>query len=99
MAFDKLTGKVKYKLGDELASYSSPAADPVGGRPWCFYFARGGLLAFDPAQGRVDFHFPFRAKILESVNAANPVIVGDQVFISETYGPGSALGEIPAESF
>ena len=91
VAFDKLTGKVKYKLGDELASYSSPALAQVGGRAWCFYFARGGLLAFDPAKGRVDFHFPLRAKILESVNAANPVIVGDQVFISETYGPGSAL--------
>jgi hypothetical protein len=28
---------------------------------------------------------------LESVNASNPVVVGDRVFISETYGPGSAL--------
>ncbi len=91
VAFDKLTGKVKYKLGDELASYSSPAITELGGRPWCFVFARGGLLGFDPGRGSVDFHFPWRASILESVNASNPVIVGDEVFISETYGPGSAL--------
>jgi outer membrane protein assembly factor BamB len=91
VAFDKRTGAVKYKLGDELASYSSPAITQLDGRAWCFLFARGGLLAFDPAKATIDFHFPFRAKILESVNAASPVIVGDRVFISETYGPGSAL--------
>ncbi|HEX4145299.1 MAG TPA: PQQ-binding-like beta-propeller repeat protein [Pirellulales bacterium] len=91
VAFDKRTGKVKYKLGDELASYSSPTLTKVGDRQWCFLFARGGLLGFDPRQGTLDFHFPWRASILESVNASNPVVVGDQVFISETYGPGSAL--------
>ena len=90
VAFDRRNGKVKYKLGDELASYSSPTLAKVGGRPWCFLFARGGLLGFDPAKGTLDFHFPWRATILESVNASNPVVVGDQVFITETYGPGSA---------
>jgi outer membrane protein assembly factor BamB len=91
VAFDKLTGKVKYKLGDELASYSSPVLAKVGDRQWCFVFARGGLIGFDPVRGTPDFHFPWRAAIFESVNAANPVVVDDQVFISETYGPGSAL--------
>ena len=44
--------------------------------------------------GKVDFHYPWRAKILESVNASMPVVVGNQVFISETYGPGSSLLEV-----
>ncbi|HEX3728065.1 MAG TPA: PQQ-binding-like beta-propeller repeat protein, partial [Pirellulales bacterium] len=57
----------------------------------CFVFARGGLVGFEPASGKVDFEFPWRAPVLESVNASNPVVVGDLVFISETYGPGSAL--------
>jgi outer membrane protein assembly factor BamB len=91
VAFDKLTGKVKYKLGDEFASYSSPVAAPIGDRRWCFVLARGGLIAFDPKTGTQDFHFPWRAPILASVNASNPVIVDDKVFISEAYGPGSAL--------
>ena len=42
----------------------------------------------------MDFHYPWRAQILESVNASNPVVVGDRVFISETYGPGAALLEV-----
>ena len=32
--------------------------------------------------------------MLESVNASTPVVVGDEVFISETYGPGSSLVKI-----
>ncbi len=91
VAFDKATGAVRYKITDELASYAGPTLATIAGRRWCFVFARGGLVGFDPGSGKVDFQFPWRAPILESVNASNPVVVGDQVFISETYGPGSAL--------
>ncbi len=54
-------------------------------------FARGGLVGFEPKTGKVDFEFPWRARILESVNASTPVVVDDLVLISETYGPGAAL--------
>lgn len=91
VAFDKYTGKVKYTLGDELASYAGPVLATIDGRRWCFVFARGGLLGFNPRTGKLDFHYPWRASALESVNASNPVVVGDVVFISETYGPGSSL--------
>jgi outer membrane protein assembly factor BamB len=91
VAFDKYIGKVKYKATDELASYASPVVATVGKRRWCFIFARSGLVGLDPANGKVEFHYPWRSKMLESVNASNPVVVGDKVFISETYGPGSAL--------
>jgi outer membrane protein assembly factor BamB len=91
VAFDKHTGKVKWKATDELAGYAGPVLATINKRRWCFVFARGGLVGLDPATGKVDFHYPWRAKELESVNAANPVVVGDRVFISETYGPGSSL--------
>lgn len=91
VACDKRTGKVAYRISNELASYAGPVLTTIGGRRWCFVFARGGLLAFDPKDGKIDFHFPWRADVLESVNASNPVVVGDKVLISETYGPGGAL--------
>jgi len=94
VAFDKLTGKQRYRLGDDLASYSSPVLATINQRRWCFVFARAGLLGFDPSNGKLDFHFPWRAEDLESVNAANPVVVGDKVLISETYGPGAALLQV-----
>jgi outer membrane protein assembly factor BamB len=91
VAFSKRTGAVRYQLGDDLASYSSPTAETIAGRRWCFYFGREGLLAFDPTTGRQDFHFPWRAEMLESVNASNPVVFGDHVFLSEAYEIGSVL--------
>jgi outer membrane protein assembly factor BamB len=94
VAFDKFTGKVVYQITDELASYTSPVTATIGGRRWCFVLTRGGLVGFDPKSGKVDFRFPWRADDLESVNASNPVVVGDRVFISECYGPGSALLQV-----
>jgi outer membrane protein assembly factor BamB len=94
VAFDKYTGKVRYRATEELASYAGPVLATIGQRRWCFLFARGGLVGLDPVTGKVDFHYPWRARSLESVNASNPVVVGNRVFISETYGPGSALLEV-----
>jgi outer membrane protein assembly factor BamB len=91
VALDKRSGEMKYKLADELASYASLKLATIGDRRWCFAFCRGGLVGFDPATGKLDFHYPWRAPILESVNASMPVLAGDEVFISETYGPGSTL--------
>ena len=94
VAFDKRTGKVVYKTGDELASYATPTLATINGRRWCFAFLRGGLMGFDPKTGKVDFHYPWRAKLLESVNASSPVVIGNKVFISECYAVGSSLLEM-----
>jgi outer membrane protein assembly factor BamB len=91
VAFDKLTGKVRWQATDELASYSSPVVTEIEGRPWCFVFARGGLVGLDPRTGKVEFEYPWRSPVLESVNASTPVVIGNEVFISETYSVGSSL--------
>jgi hypothetical protein len=94
VAFDKRTGEVRYSVTDTLASYASPTLATIGGRRWAFAFTRGGLMGFAPATGAVDFFFPWRSKVLESVNAATPVVVGDTVFVTESYGPGGALVKV-----
>ena len=91
VAFDKRTGEVHWQASDELASYASPVIATIDGRPWCFVFARGGLVGLDPRRGKVEFEFPWRSKLLESAIASSPVVVGDEVFISESYELGSAL--------
>ena len=91
VAFDKMTGKVKYETGDELASYSSPVVATIDGKRTALYFARSGLVGFDPQTGKTMFRHPWRAKVEESVNAANPVVVGDKVLLTECYGPGAAF--------
>jgi len=99
VAFDKRTGKERWRATDELASYASPLVVTVGGRRRGFAFTRGGLVGFEPANGAVDFFFPWRARKLESVNAATPVVVGDTVFVTEAYGPGGALVRVTDDGY
>jgi outer membrane protein assembly factor BamB len=91
VAFDKMTGKERYRTTDELASYTSPIVTEIGGRRIGLYWARNKLIAFEPTTGKHVYEFPWRSKKLESVNAANPVIVGDRILLTECYGLGSVL--------
>ncbi len=91
VAFDKVSGEIRYQITDELASYATPTLRTIDGRRWGLAFTRGGLVGFEPVKGKVDFFFPWRAKVLESVNASTPVVVDGTVFITESYGPGGAL--------
>jgi outer membrane protein assembly factor BamB len=98
-AFDKKSGKMVWGAGDQWGpSYASPIPATVNGRRRIFVFAggessppTGGLLSIDPQNGAVDFSFPWRSKSYESVNAACPLVVGNQVFVSASYKTGGAL--------
>jgi outer membrane protein assembly factor BamB len=94
VAFDKMTGKVEYAKGDELASYSSPIIATLDGKKTAIYFSRAAIVGIDPRTGETLFRHPWRARIEESVNASNPVVIGDKVLVSECYGPGSLLLEV-----
>ncbi len=91
VAFDKRTGEEKWRAGDDLASYSTPLPIQINDQPFLLAFAREGLLGIDVASGKSVWHFPWRANFLESVNAAVPIVRGDEVLISECYQVGSAL--------
>jgi outer membrane protein assembly factor BamB len=103
--FDKKTGKMVWGAGKEwTAGYASPIPATIGGKRRVFVFSGGasspsvgGLLCVDPADGKEIFRFPWRARRTESVNASSPVVVGNQVYISECYGPGGALLELPPD--
>jgi outer membrane protein assembly factor BamB len=93
VAFDKFTGAIRWKVGQDLASYASPIVATFGKQRVALAFCRGGLLGVEAATGKLLFDFPWRSRLFESVNAANPVVVGNRILISETYGPGAALLE------
>lgn len=105
VAFDKSTGKTEWKSGDAwTASYASPIPAEVHGRRRVFVFAggdsrssTGGLMSIDPANGRIDFRFPWRPGRNETVNAASPVIVGNRVFVTTSYGKGGAFLDVLAD--
>jgi outer membrane protein assembly factor BamB len=91
VAFDLESGNEVYRVGSYLASYSAPTIQQIDGQDYGFAFCREGLMIFNPTSGEeIAFH-RWRASINESVNAAWPVIHGNEIFISETYEIGSTL--------
>lgn len=99
VAFNKLTGQVVYKSSDQLAGYASPRIATVNDKRTGFLFTRGGLLSFAPRSGDINFFYPWRSPKLESVNASNPVIVNNSVFVSECYSLGSSVLSVKENSY
>ena len=55
------------------------------GKRYVLSLTRAGLVTLEPKTGKVFFHFPFRSRTNASVNAATPIVVDDQIFISASY--------------
>jgi outer membrane protein assembly factor BamB len=91
VAFDADTGAVTWKTSPADASYSSPTVASIAGKRYGFFFTREGLTALEPASGKVLWEFPWRPGIDASVNAAAPLVMGDLIFISTSYGRGAVL--------
>ena len=91
IALDKTNGVFRFGVGDQPASYATPVVVEQFGRPWCFVFSQDGLFSFNPDNQIIDFKFPWRSNITGCVNAACPVVSGDQVFITESYRLGGAM--------
>lgn len=97
VAFDLATGRECWRSGDQLASYSTPVRATIDGRERLLAWMRDRLLVVDPATGRGQADFRWRADELFSVVAASPVVSGDEILLSETYGPGSVLLKLTPE--
>jgi outer membrane protein assembly factor BamB len=91
VAFAADDGKEAWKAVDQDASYSSPVAADIDGARCVLFFAREGLVALDPADGSVRFSKRWRSRMEASVNAATPVVVGNQIFLTACYGTGAVL--------
>jgi outer membrane protein assembly factor BamB len=91
VALDARTGKERWKATDDAASCSSPVATTVHGTRHVIVFTREGLVCLDPATGSVRARERWRSQMQASVNAAVPLVLGDRVFASATYGTGAAL--------
>lgn len=104
-AFDTGTGRLLWRARHPWgASYASPIPAKLHGKECVLIFAggesrppTGGLLCLDAAAGKVLNATPHRAEIAESVNASSPVVAGDSVFVSESYGSGGELIAIDAD--
>lgn len=79
---------------EKLASYSSPLVAMIHGQRHLLCLMRPGLVSLDPDTGNVRFAVWFRSRLHDSVNAAQPVVIGNRIFLSAAYDTGAALLEV-----
>jgi outer membrane protein assembly factor BamB len=105
VGFDKNTGKLLWGTGKKwAASSSSPVFAKIHGRDRVFVLAGGesrppigGLIVLDPKTGEPDFEHPFRSRLFASVTGATPVVGDNWVFLTSSYGVGSAVLSLAAD--
>ena len=91
VAFDAASGAVVWTATAHEASYSSGVAADIGGVRLGVFLTREGLVGLDPATGAVRFEQRWRSRLGASVNAATPLVIGDLIFTSASYGTGAAV--------
>lgn len=97
VAFDAATGKTLWTSTAQEASYSSPVVATIRGARHALFLTRAGFADVDPATGKLRYELPWRARMQASVNAATPLVIDDQVFLSASYGTGAILLQIAAD--
>jgi outer membrane protein assembly factor BamB len=94
VAFDAASGKTAWTSTSDEPSYSAPIVADIGGQHTGVFFTRTGLVAVDPASGKVLYQHRWRARMAASVNAATPIVSGSQIFLSSSYGTGAVLLQV-----
>jgi outer membrane protein assembly factor BamB len=85
VSFDKLTGKVLWKTGDDEAAYSSFVVATLAGTKQILAFTAEALMSVEPANGKILWRVPLRTGAKRHVST--PVIFGDTVTVnSQTIG-------------
>src|SRR6266851_3609531 len=93
-AFDAASGKTLWTATNDEAGYSAPVTATINGARHALFFTRAGLVDIDPETGKIRFQFPWRSRSHASVNAAAPVVSGNLVFLSASYGTGATLLQV-----
>jgi len=89
LAYHRETGKPLWHVGDDAASYSSPALATLDGQKQILSVNAESVTGHDPNDGKVLWKFRWPG---EMAKASQPVpLPGDRVFLSAGYGVGCVL--------
>jgi len=93
VGYDRTTGKRAWSaLGDKQA-YCSPMLVTLNGVRQVLVVSATRMMGVVPGDGRVLWEYPFPT--YNGINAAQPLVIGDnRVFLSASYGAGSAMIEL-----
>ncbi len=88
LALDKESGKLVWGAPG-TGGYATIVVFSAGGKELLAVFGEKALYGVDPQTGAVSWSFPWVTA--NDVNAADPLVVGDRLFITSDYGNGCAL--------
>ncbi len=91
VAFAPATGELLWKALDEKASASSPVLANFDGKSQVLIATRSAFHGLDPETGKDLWQYPTRKQTTGDIYGANPVVIGDQVFLSGWYKLGALL--------
>ncbi|RYD38535.1 MAG: alcohol dehydrogenase [Verrucomicrobiaceae bacterium] len=91
LAFDKKSGALKWKTGDDVITHATPTPTNLHGERQIIFFMKSGLVSLSPKDGKELWsqEFPFKVS-----TAASPVVWEDVVYCSAGYGVGAAAYEV-----
>lgn len=92
LALEKATGRIVWKSAGKNCGYSSPLPFTQGDRSLVVMASAQSYVAVDPRDGREAWRIRWLTQY--NVNASDPVLDGDRVFLSTGYGKGGALFRI-----
>ncbi len=86
LVFDKLTGKVVWKGGNETPTHASPVPATIHGVRQVIFFTQSGLVSVAAKDGQELWRHQFPFKIS---TASSPIVWQDVVYCSAGYGVGA----------
>lgn len=96
VALDRKTGAVRWKSDNsDDAGYATPVMATVDDQPLALILSGKALHAIDPLTGRQLWEHRWITRY--GVNAADPLVQGNQAFLSSGYAKGSSLLTVSKE--
>lgn len=89
IAYDRSSGEIVWASGSHKAGYAAPRIEVIDGRSVLLVFHGDGLEAMNPDNGQSFWMYPWVNQY--KINVAQPMLFGNQVFISSGYDSGCVL--------
>jgi outer membrane protein assembly factor BamB len=89
LALDQKTGAIVWKSDPKSAGYSTPLPLKSGDAPLAVLGSGQSYVAVDLRDGKEAWRIRWLTQY--GVNAADPIVEGDRIFLSTGYGKGAAL--------
>ena len=96
VALDRKSGKVVWVSAKGPGAYATPVPLKIGSERCLAIMSRQSLVAVKAADGHEVWSYPWKTDY--DVNAADPIVSGDKVFISSGYNHGGAVLKVDSQT-